>query len=196
METVLVALSPRELRRLAVAERVVAGDLSQIAAASILRITVRQMRRIMRDFQRDGAFSLVSKRRGYPSNRSTDPTTIATALQLIERHYGDSGPTLASEKLAERHDVVIDHETLRRALLRAGMWKSKPRKERQRHLPRARRACYGELVQLDGSHHAWFEDRGPKCVLLVAIDDATSALLGLHFTTEETTLGYFALLEA
>lgn len=195
METSLVSLSPQELRRLALVERVAAGDLSQVAAASMLRITVRQMRRIMRGFEREGATSLVSKRRGIPSNRSIDHATIAMAIQLVQRHYPDFGPTLASEKLAERHDIVVDHETLRRSLLRAGMWTAKPRKERQRHLPRPRRACYGELVQLDGSHHAWFENRAPKCVLLVAIDDATSALLGLHFSTEESTLGYFALLK-
>lgn len=194
MEASIVSLSPAELRRLAIVERVVAGDLCQVAAAPLVRLSLRQLKRLVAAFRRCGAVALASKRRGRPSNRRTDPSLIAQALDLYCRHYADFGPTLAAEKLAERHGVLIDHETLRRALIAHGVHKPKRRKDPKAHLPRERRAARGELIQLDGSHHAWFEDRAPKCALLVAIDDATSELMALRFEASETTLGYFALM--
>jgi hypothetical protein len=111
---------------------------------------------------------------------------IERAVDLVRAHYSDFGPTLASEKLAERHEIIVDRETLRKAMMEAGLWRAKPRKSAY-HPPRERRPCFGELVQIDGSPHAWFEDRGPKCTLLVFIDDATSALVGLRFARTETT---------
>ena len=194
MEASVVSLTPAELRRLAVIERVVAGDLSQVAGAPLLRLSVRQFKRLIAGFRRDGPAALASKRRGRPSNRRTDAHLVAQALELYRLHYIDFGPTLAAEKLAERHGLLIDHETLRRCLIAHGIYKAKRRKDRKPHLPRERRAARGELVQLDGSHHAWFEDRAPKCVLLVAIDDATSELMALRFEPSETTVGYFALM--
>ena len=192
MEASVVSLSPAELRRLAVVERVVAGDLSQVAGAPLLRLSLRQFKRLVSAFRRGGPAALASKRRG--SNRRTDPAVLERARALCRQHYADFGPTFAAEKLAQRHALVIDHETLRRALIASGDHTARRRKERKPHLPRERRAARGELVQLDGSQHAWFEKRAPRCTLLVAIDDATSELLALRFERAETTLGYFALL--
>jgi transposase len=194
MEASLVSLTPRELQRLTVLERIRAGDLSQLQGARILGLSVRQLKRLVRAFRQAGAASLASKRRGRPSNRATDPLRLQCALEIVQQHYPDFGPTLASEKLAERHGIALNSETLRRAMIRTGIWKSHARKERKAHLPRPRRDCFGELVQLDGSYHAWFEGRGPKCTLLVAIDDATSTLLSLRMEPTETSAGYFALL--
>ena len=192
--SLLVSLSTDEIRRLAVLERLAAGDLTQADAASLLRLSVRQVKRLVAVWRRGGAAALASKRRGRPSNRRTDPERVAQAASLYRLHYADFGPTLAAEKLAERHGILIDHETLRRTLIASGDHHARRRKERKPHLPRERRAARGELVQLDGSHHAWFEERAPKCTLLVAIDDATSELMSLHFAQEETTLAYFALM--
>jgi transposase len=194
MEAFLVSLSTPELRRLAVLERVLAGDLSQVAAAPLLQLSVRQLKRLVASLRRDGPVALASKRRGRPGNRRTNPEVLDRALSLYRQHYADFGPTFAAEKLAQRHDLKIDHETLRRALIASGDHRARRRNERKPHLPRDRRAARGELVQLDGSPHAWFEDRAPKCTLLVAIDDATSELMALRFEPAETTLGYFALL--
>lgn len=193
METSLMSFTPRELRRLAVLERIASGDLSQISAAGVLRLSTRQVKRMVRRFRELGPRSVASCRRGRPSNRATDPQLLSCALDLVRRHYPDFGPTFTAEKLVEFHGLRLDHETLRRAMIRAGIWQPHARKTRKLHLPRERRDCVGELVQLDGSHHAWFESRGLRCTLLVAIDDATSTLLGLRFTPTENALGYFGL---
>jgi transposase len=120
MEALVASLTLSELHRLAVVERVVAGDLSQVAAAPLLRLSLRQFKRLVAAFRRDGPSALASKRRGRPSNRRADPALLERARSLYCQHYADFGPTLAAEKLAQRHDVVIDHETLRRALIASG----------------------------------------------------------------------------
>jgi transposase len=192
----LVSLSPMELRRLAALERVIAGDLTQVRAAELLGISYRQVKRLVRAFRRSGPAGLASNRRGRPSNRRYNPELLAHALAIVREHYDDFGPTLAAEKLAERHAIAIDHETLRRAMIREASWIARPRTGPKPHLPRLRRDCFGELIQIDGSHHNWFEKRGPKCCLYVAIDDATKNLVGLHLAPTETTIGYFALFTA
>jgi transposase len=186
-------MSMSELGRLAAMERLASKTLTQAQVARQLGLSVRQVKRLWRRFCRSGARGLLSQRRGRPSNRRTDPNRLAQALTLVREHYPDFGPTFAAEKLRERHDLPIDHETLRRAMIAAGMWKPRRRPHRAAHPPRERRPCFGELAQIDGSHHAWFEKRAPKCTLLVDVDDATSMLLALHFTQQETTQGYFEL---
>ena len=112
---------------------------------------------------------------------------LAKALELVKTHYPDFGPTFACEKLRERHRLVLSTETLRQAMVRVGLWT--PRRKRLRHRAwRPRRSCLGELVQLDGSDHAWFEARGPRCVLLSYVDDATSRTLAGEFVTVEDTV--------
>jgi hypothetical protein len=112
-------------------------------------------------------------------------------LDLVRERYADFGPTLACEKLLERHEIALSKETLRKWMTEAGLWKSRRERRRQIFQPRSRRDCLGELVQIDGSHHWWFEDRGPKCALLVYIDDATGKLLHLRFAGSENTFDYF-----
>lgn len=186
-------MSTLELRRLAVMERLAAGDLTQIMAARQLGLSVRQVKRLWRAYRLGGPAALASKRRGRPSNRRTDPELVARALDLVRSQYSDFGPTFAAEKLLQRHGLRLDHETLRRALIGAGLWKANSKHRRVVHPPRQRRSCFGELVQIDGSHHPWFEERAPKCTLYVGVDDATSSILALHFAEQETTEGYFEL---
>ena len=186
-------MSTSELTRLAAMERLKAGDLTQGQIAVQLSLSTRQVKRLWRAFRTGGAGALVSRRRGRPSNRRTSPEVLATALALVREHYHDFGPTFAAEKLLEVHAIRIDHETLRRAMIAAALWQPKRRPKRRTHPPRERRPCFGELAQIDGSPHAWFEDRGPKCTLYVDVDDATSKLLALHFAEHETTHGYFEL---
>jgi len=115
------------------------------------------------------------------------------AVELVKTHYADFGPTLATEALAERHAIRVGRETLRRWMMADGMWLS--RKQRKTfHQPRLRRESYGELVQIDGSEHRWFEDRTDPCTLLVCVDDATSKLMQLRFVPSESTESYFAAL--
>ena len=117
------------------------------------------------------------------------------AIDLIYRQYPDFGPTLAHEKLTEKHGLDLSRETVRQLMITEGLWKPKKAKKLVVHQMRERRACLGELVQIDGSPHPWFEERGPTCNLLVYIDDATGRLMELYFTPGETTFSYFAATE-
>jgi hypothetical protein len=117
-------------------------------------------------------------------------------MALVRERYADFGPTLACEKLAECHGVVLAKETVRRWMREAGLWIPRKQRPPKLHQPRNRRACLGELVQIDGSDHRWFEDRAPACTLLVFIDDATGRLMALHFTATESTFSYFEAMRA
>jgi hypothetical protein len=117
-------------------------------------------------------------------------------LDLVRAHYADFGPTFAREKLIERHQVAVSKETLRKWMIEAGLWTSRRERNRRIFQPRSRRDCFGALVQIDGSHHWWFENRGPKCALFVYIDDATGKLLHLRFAKSENTFDYFQATKA
>jgi hypothetical protein len=132
----------------------------------------------------------VSARRGKPSNNQLDVGVAQQALDLIKEKYEDFGPTLAHEKLTEVHKLQVSRESVRRIMIEEGMWKPKRAKKPSAHQMRERRACIGELVQIDGSDHDWFEGRGPKCTLLVFMDDATGQLLELWFVPDETFFAY------
>lgn len=116
-------------------------------------------------------------------------------VALVQAHYADFGPTLACEKLREPHDVTVSVETLRSWMTVAGLWTTRSEQRRRLQPPRARRDCVGELVQIDGCDHDWFEGRGPRCTLLVFVDDATGQLMELRFARTETTFDYFAATE-
>lgn len=169
-----------------------AKRITQRQAAEHLGLTVRQVKRLWRAYRTGGAKALISKRRGRASNHQLDPAVTAEALKLMRDRYQDFGPTLAHEKLTEVHQLTLSVETVRKLMTEADWWQPRRAKQAVNHPPRARRPRRGELVQMDGSPFAWFEDRGPVCSLLVFIDDATGQLLELFFTPTETTLGYFA----
>ena len=156
----------------------------------MLAVSVRQIKRILRRYRTLGLPGLISKKRGRVSNRRVDETIRTTAIKMIGEHYRDFGPTLAAEKLAERHDIHLSVETVRQIMIAAGYWKPKKGAVICVHPMRERRARLGELVQIDGSPHDWFEGRADRCTLLVFIDDATGKLLQLRFAPTETTLGY------
>jgi len=134
---------------------------------------------------------LASRRRGRPSNRRLAEATRDRALTLLRERYADFGPTFAHQKLTEEHAFALSVETLRGWMITAGRWVPRAQRRRRSYQPRPRRACLGELVQIDGSEHAWFEDRGPGCTLLVYVDDATSRLMELAFAEVESTFDYF-----
>ena len=168
-----VMLSEREASRLSVVQRVVSGDMPQALAAQQLGLSVRQIKRLCRGYKSEGSQALVSKRRGQPSNRRIAPERKSAILALVQQHYPDFGPQLASEYLLSQHAQRISAETLRGWLIEAGWWKAKKRRVLRQHSPRERRARRGELVQIDGSHHDWFEGRADKCCLIAFIDDAS-----------------------
>ncbi len=183
-------MSNKELDRLEVVKKTLERRLTQREGAKTLGVSVRQMERLCRAYRERGAEGLVSGRRGRPSNRRLPEGFKQEVLELIATQYADFGPTLASEKLAETHERFVSVETLRKWMIEAELWV--PRKLRRRiQQPRRRRPCFGELIQIDGCDHEWFEDRGPRCTLLVYIDDATSQLMELRFAVAESTFSYF-----
>ena len=187
-----LTMSARELDRLEIIGRVAEHRLTQRKAAERLGLSLRQVERLCRAFRTDGASGLVSRKRGRRSNRKLSPTLRERALDLVRERYADFGPTLACEKLTEQHGFETSRETLRRWMIDAGLWIPRSQRQRRTHQPRHRRSCAGELVQIDGCDHAWFEDRGPKCTLLVYVDDATSRLMELRFVASESAFDYFA----
>lgn len=184
-------MSQAELTRLEVIQRVKRKTLRQRQAAELLSLSVRQVKRLCKAYQRSGAEALICKQRGRPSNNRLPEKTTRKARQLLRRRFYDFGPTLAQEKLAIE-GVTISVETVRQLLIGEGLWRARQARRPVIHQLRERRARLGELVQIDGSPHDWFEGRAPKCTLLVFVDDATSQLMHLQFVEAETTFSYFA----
>ena len=149
----------------------------------------------MRRFREQGAAGLVSRHRGKRPGNAIPEALREEILRLIRTQYGDFGPTLAAEKLHERHGHRLSAETLRQWMIADGLWQPKSRKRARIHPRRPRRPCRGELVQIDGSPHDWFEGRGPRCTLIVFIDDATGELMALRFAPAETTWAYMQTLQ-
>lgn len=190
----LIAMSERELQRIEVLSKVIDGRMTIISAARVLALSTRQVRRLLERIRADGAASIRHRARGRPSNNRICDGVRDYAVAIVRERYADFGPTLAAEKLAEEHGLTVSRETLRSWMTEAGLWLSRQQR-RTFHQPRLRREAYGELVQIDGSEHRWFEDRGPPCSLLVFIDDATGKLMQLRFVRSESAFSYFGALE-
>jgi hypothetical protein len=184
-------MSDGELSRLEVLRDMDQRRLTTEAAAQLLGLERRQAFRLLKAYRSEGATGLISKRRGRPSNRRKPEELRDKALAIIREQYWDFGPTLAAEKLREGHGIALGRETLRLWMIAAGIWADRKQRRKPVHQPRHRRECVGELVQVDGCEHWWFEDRGPQCTLLVFIDDATSRLMQLQFVESESTFSYF-----
>lgn len=189
-------MSQKEVQRLTVLRRVLDEGLGQAQAAQQLGLSVRQIKRLCRRLREQGEKGLISRRRGRPSNRRIEPAQRDRYVELVRRHYADFGPKLAHEYLKREHGLGCSVETLRGWMMAAGLWRAKQRRAKRVHSPRPRRACLGELVQIDGSHHDWFEARSSKCCLIAFIDDATGRVLVARFFEEETTQGYLGVLNA
>jgi hypothetical protein len=187
----VICMSRQEIDRVCVLRDFGERRITVAQAATLMQLTRRQVFRLAKAFRACGPEALVSRRRGRPSNRRYPERLRSEALGLIREHYADFGPTLAAEKLAERHGLHLARETVRQWMLADGLWTDRQQRLRPVHQPRHRRDCVGELVQIDGSEHGWFEDRGPRCTLLVYIDDATSRLMHLQFVPTESTFDYF-----
>ncbi len=189
-----VIMSERELNRVEVLAQVDDDRLTVDNAAHMLDLTRRQIFRLLKRYRQDGAAAIRHKARGKPPNNLIHRAKREYALSLIKENYPDFGPTLAAEMLAQRHGFAVSRETLRKWMQDDGIWLSR-RQRRTFHQPRLRRECFGELIQIDGSDHRWFEDRAAPCTLLVFIDDATSTLMELRFVKSESTFSYFEALE-
>lgn len=179
-----------DVNRLRILQDVIDRRLTTRLAASRLEISDRHCRRLLERYREHGPLSLVNRRRGQPGNRQLTPGLAERGLHIIRERYADFGPTLACEKLAEVHDLYLAKETVRNWMTSDGIWIPHARRKSRVYQPRHRRDCLGELIQINGSHHDWFEGRAPKCCLLVFIDDATGRLMHLRFSESETAFDY------
>jgi len=184
-----ISMSSKERRRLELMARVRDHELTLVKVAALLNLSYRQTKRVWRRYRSAGDAGLVHRLRGRASPRRLPEAQRQAIVDLYQRHYPDFGPTLAAEQLAKRNDRHVHHETLRRWLISAGLWQ-----RRRHHSPhrqwRPRKEHAGELVQIDGSEHDWFEGRGPRLVLLVMIDDATNQTTARFYEAEDTRAAF------
>lgn len=181
----IIMVRQMELKRLHVIHTVIQGAITQKDAAKLLSLSERQIRRIVRRIQEEGDCGIIHKSRGRPSGRKLPRRLKERVIDLYRRRYAGFGPTLFTEKLREDEDINVSDETVRIWLIQEGEWK-KHRKQKVHRQWRERKACSGEMVQIDGSHHDWFEGRGPACVFMGYSDDATGRVFGRFYDYEGT----------
>ncbi|SUC47125.1 Integrase core domain [Providencia stuartii] len=181
----------KELNRIKVLQDVIDRNMTPGRAAMILGITPRHCSRLIKRYREHGPLGMNNISRGNPSNRLLPKSFTDQIVDIVKKNYPDFGPTLAREKLEEIHGLSIGKETLRRLMIRAGLWIPRKMRAPKIHQPRYRRPCTGELIQIDGCDHDWFEGLGPKCTALVYVDDTTSKIMELLFVQAESTFTYF-----
>lgn len=191
----ILIMTRKALERSEVLGRLERKELKQKDAAALLGLGDRQIRNIVRRFKEEGPSGLNSRLLGKPGNRRYGDDFKELVLGLVQTQYPDFRATLAAEYLFERDNVKVCSETLRLWMIEAGMYKPKRQRQARAHHPRERRTHYGELIQIDGSYHKWFEDRADKCCVIGAVDDATGKIMQLWFCDAETTFDYFRLFE-
>jgi len=186
----LLTMSAKELSCLEVMQKLFEKRLSQKEAGAILQLSTRQIKRLLKAYRKQGATGLVSRQRGRQSHNCLSEDIKKRALNLLKTKYRGFGPTLAHEKLVEKEKFKLSDESVRQLMIVEGLWKPHKVKKVVVHQLRERRACFGELIQIDGSPHDWFEGRAERCTLLVFIDDATGKLVQLRFVDSESFFGY------
>lgn len=186
----LLTMTDDELLRIKLIQDICEKRITGVDAARILSLSSRQVYRLAKRFMEFGSSGLLSLKRGRPGNHRHDDKLKLRTLALVHEYYADFGPTLAHEKLTELHGIHVAVETLRQWMIADGLWVPHAKRKPRVYQPRHRRDCLGELIQIDGSHHDWFEGRSPKCCLLVYIDDATGRLMNLRFSETESAFDY------
>ena len=187
---IIYRMSEKEIKKTEIMSQLAEKQITQRMAAEHLGISVRQVKRLWNKYQKHGAEGLINKSRGKPSHNQLDEEVKKRVVELILERYRDFGPTLATEKLLEVHGIKISDESVRKIMIAEGLWKHRRKRKLRVFQMRERRACFGELVQIDGSDYHWFEERGPRCTLLVFVDDATGRLVELWFAPHESFFGY------
>ncbi len=189
-------MSIKEADRLGVMRQIDKKTLSLRKASEELGVSIRQVKRIRKRYLVEGEAGLLSKHRGKISPNRIEPKLREAVIKILNREeYREFGPTLMKEKLRQRHGYYLSDETLRKWMIETGLWVAKKEKSCKVYQRRIRRARFGELLQGDGSRHAWFEDRGEECTVVIFVDDATSCLTAGRFVPAETTEAYLGILE-
>lgn len=181
----LITVSQKESSRYDIIQKTIRKELKGTEAAQMLNLTTRHIRRLKKKVDERGLKGLVHAGRGKPSKRKLPEKETDKIKKLLHKHYPDFGPTFAAEKLEELHKIKRDPKTIRAIMIEEQLWKPRKKKKQEYRSWRQRRTAFGELEQYDGSYEYWFEDRGPKCCLLAAIDDATSKITYAKFDEHE-----------
>lgn len=189
-----IQMSVKEAERLGMMREIDKKRLTLARASQELGISLRQTKRIRKRYLELGDKGVISLKRGKPSNRKIPQAVRDRAIGIVRTKYPDFGPTFASEKLIE-HEIKVSHETLRKWLIEKGIWKCKRSKQKRSYQRRQRRESSGELIQIDGSPHDWFEGRCAKCCLIMFVDDATSKVTGARFVPVENAEAYKSVLK-
>lgn len=181
-----ITMAIKELTRYEVIPRLIRREINGAEVAKQLNLSIRQVRRLKRKFIKDGPRGLIHGNRGKASNRRTPEEKIQRIEKIVKEKYYDFGPTFASEKLEENHQIKVGKEKLRLLMIGWEFWKPKPRKKNKEYRAwRPRKEYYGEMEQFDGCYYDWFEDRAERCCLLASIDDATGKITGARFVHDE-----------
>lgn len=188
----IITMSKKEVNRIPVLTKLIERRIDNKTAAKIIGISIRQIKRIKKRFKKDRAAGLIHKGRNQPGHNRLPEEIAEKATKILTEHYADFKPTMASEKLAENHEIKLSKETVRQIMIKAKLWVPKQERLKAHYRTwRERKEQYGEMEQYDGSSHDWFEGRLPKCTLLVAIDDATGKLSHLRFAEDEGVVNTF-----
>ena len=183
MQKDFITLSNKEIKRLKILHKVIEGGMTQVKASEILGLTDRQVRNIIQKLKEDGDKGIAHRNRSRASPHKMASEREDLIAGIVKRRYPDFGPTLAAEKLEECERIRVSKEKLRQIMLAKGLWQRK-RRRRQIYQWRQRKEYFGEMVQMDGSHHDWLEGRGPKMVLMGYVDDATGVFYGRFYDYE------------
>lgn len=189
----ILVMSQKEIKRLQIIQKVLGREINQQEAAAILRISDRQVRRVVKRVRKQGAKGVAHQLRGREGNRRIDQRKRSQIIGIYRKVYEGFGPRLASEKLLEREKIRINEETLRLWLIKEGLWKKRKGQKEKKRSWRARKDHFGSMIQMDGSHHRWLENRGPKLVLMGYIDDATGRAYGRFYDYEGTQPAFDSL---
>jgi len=186
-----LTMTIKELNRHSIISKLILRSLNGTHAAELLNLSVRHVKRLKAKVKEDGPKALIHASRGKPGNRRIPDKEREAIAGLIKKHYPDFKPTFAAEKLFENHNIKRDPKTIRKIMIEQDLWKPRRKKQREYHSWRQRKACYGEMLQFDGSYHRWVENRGPEWCLLAAIDDATGIPVKAQFGFNEGVFPVF-----
>lgn len=187
----LIMLTMKDADRYTVIKQAISGQFTVRDAAKILNLSGRQIKRLKKQVRKDGAKGVIHGNRGNPSHNKLPTKETQEIITLLHKYYADFNPGLATEKLTERHQITHDPKTIRALMIQEKLWHSKRKKVLDYHSWRPRRSSFGELEQYDGSYEYWFENRGQKCCLLLAVDDATGDITHARFDKDEGTIPTF-----
>ena len=185
-------MTNREINRHSIIKKLLDKEINGTTAADLLKLSVRQTKRLKTKVRESGPKALIHASSGKPGNRRMPDKEREAITEILKQKYPDFKPTFATEKLFENHNIKRDPKTIRQIMIEEDLWKPRKKKQKEYHSWRKRKSCYGEMLQFDGSYHHWVEDRGPEWCLLAAIDDATGIPTKAKFDTDEGVFPVFA----